>query len=152
MNLHLLPLLFVAACLGALAAAPAQAQSTTEVDGFVMYANAIPSLDLTPEVARRSGITRSRSRALLNIAVRRKLPEGGDVAVRAEISATAINLGGQRQILALREVREADAVYYLAEPRITEGESLTFEVDARPEGASTVLQARFKQAFFPPLR
>lgn len=146
-----LPLALVVLLLPAFAGAPAKAQSTTEADGFVMYANAIPSLDLAPGVARRSGLTRSRNRALLNIAVRRALPEGGDVAVRADISATAINLGGQRQLLALREVREADAIYYLAEPRIAEGEALTFEVDARPEGASTVLQARFRQAFFPPL-
>lgn len=148
-TIRLGPLLL--ALLAAVATLPAHGQATTELGDHVLLANAISSLELTPDVARRSGVTRSASRGLLNIAIRRKLPEGGDVAARAAVSADAISFSGQRQILSLREVVEGDSVYYLAEPRIAEGEALTFEVTARPEGSATVLQARFKQTFFAPL-
>lgn len=131
--------------------ADARSQATTDSGDFVMHANAIGSLELTPDVARASAVTRSASRGLLNVAVRKKLADGGDQAVRAAVSADAINFSGQRQVLSLREVREGDAIYYLAEPRISEGEDLTFEVSARPEGSTEVLQAKFKKSFFAPL-
>jgi hypothetical protein len=130
---------------------PAVAQATVEVGDHVLYASAIGSLQLTPEVARRSGITRSSNRALLNIAIRQRRPDGTDIASPAAVSADAINDSGQRQILSLREVREGDAIYYLAEPRIGDGETLLFEISARPVGGSNVLQARFRQTFFAPL-
>jgi hypothetical protein len=139
------------ALLSGILAAPAAGQATVEVGDFVLHANAIGSLQLTPEVALRSGVTRSGSRALLNIAIRRQLPDGTDVASAADVSADAINDSGQRQILSLREVREGDAIYYLAEPRIADGETLLFEINARPAGGSSVLQARFRQTFFDPL-
>ena len=128
-----------------------QAQVTIEQGSFVLHANAIHTLQLTPEVATRSGVTRSGSRGLLNIAIRQSQDEDGDRAVAAEVTATAVNLEGQRQLLRLREIREGEAIYYLAEPRIVEGESLRFEIAARPEGSSVVIEAKLSQTFFAPL-
>jgi len=127
------------------------AQTTAEVGTYTLHVNAISTLELSPEVARASAITRSASRGLLNIAIRRLRDDGSDVATRATVTADAINLSGQRQILSLREVREGDAIYYLAEPRISEAEELTFEISARPEGDASILKARFKKTFFAPL-
>jgi len=133
------------------AAAAVHAQTTVEVGDYVLHANAIPTLTLSPEVARASGITRSAKRGLLNIAIRHTQADGSDRAAKASVSADAINFSGQRQVLSLREVRDGEAIYYLAEPRIDEGEALSFEISARPEGSAEVLQARFKQTFFSPL-
>ncbi len=129
----------------------ALAQASVEVGAYTLHVNAISSLDVSVDVARASGITRSASRGLLNIAIRRLQADGSDIATPATVTADAINLSGQRQILSLREVREGDAIYYLAEPRVSEGEALTFEITARPEGDASVLQARFKKTFFAPL-
>ena len=128
-----------------------QAQAIAEVGEYTLHVNAISTLELSTEVARASGITRSASRGLLNIAIRRLQADGSDVATRATVTADAINLSGQRQILSLREVREGGAIYYLAEPRISEAEELTFEVSARPEGDASILKSRFKKIFFAPL-
>ncbi|MGQ0799735.1 MAG: DUF4426 domain-containing protein [Pseudomarimonas sp.] len=127
------------------------AQATAEIGAHTLHVNAISTLEISPDVARASAITRSASRGLLNIAVRRLRDDGSDVATRATVTADAINLSGQRQILSLREVREGDAIYYLAEPRIAEAEELTFEISARPEGDASILKARFKKTFFAPL-
>jgi hypothetical protein len=153
-NMHKRSSLFLAGivCSVLLLLAPAsEAQVLVKQADFQLHANAIHSLQLTPEVATRTGITRSGSRGLLNIAVRRSLEDGGDKAVPAEVTATAINLEGQRQLLRLREVREGDAIYYLAEPRIVEGEALRFEIAARPEGSAVVIEAKMSQTFFAPL-
>ncbi|MCG6117312.1 MAG: DUF4426 domain-containing protein [Aquimonas sp.] len=114
-----------------LAPALAVAQSSTKRGEYTVHYSALPTTLLTPEVARNSGITRSASRGLLNIAVLKDgeiMPE----AVTASVEAAAINPAGQRQNLRMREVREGSAIYYLGEPRISEGERLDFEVRITP--------------------
>lgn len=141
----------VFALLLGLVAAQVAAQSQTAPGGITVHYAALPTLELRPEVARGYAITRSASRGLLNIAVRQTLADGQSRALAATIEGAATNLAGQRQELRLREVREGDAIYYLAEPRIAAGETLDFTLDVLPEGARTPIRVRFRQAFFPPL-
>lgn len=133
---------------GTFAPLAAQEQSNSiEVGDFVVHYNAIPTTLLTPEVARHYGITRSSGRALLNISVLRK-GEDGATGTPARVTAAATNLNGQRQDLAVREVREAEAIYYLAEARFQDREVLTFELEVAPEASEEVIRARFQQQFF----
>ena len=62
--------------------------NSTQVGDLHVYYNALPSTELTPEVARQYGITRSANRALLNVSVRRGEP-GADVAVAGIATALA---------------------------------------------------------------
>lgn len=128
-------------------ALPAFADNSTRADGFVVHHNAVPSTSLTPDVARQYGITRSANRALVNISVRQGEP-GADRAVQSTVKLVATNLNGQRQDLRAREVREGDAVYYLAEARITGNDTLNFELEVTPEGAAAPIKASFRQEFF----
>jgi len=131
----------------ALLAAPAWAQSPLARDGYEVHYSAIPSTSLAPEVARQYAITRSDNRALLNIAVRR---DGR--ALAAAVTGSATNLTGQRQALAVRQVREGDAIYYLAEPRVAARETLDFDLSVVPEGSSASIPVKFRQEFFPAQR
>ena len=135
----------------ALAAAPAAAQSVAGPDGVTVHYAALPTLELRPEIARSYSITRSAARGLLNIAVRQAQADGSSRALSATIVGAATNLAGQRQELRLREVREGEAIYYLAEPRIAAGETLDFSLSVLPEGARAPIQVRFRQEFFAPL-
>lgn len=137
--------LMTAVCL-ALTAMPTFAQSTSAGDITVHY-NALATSTLAPDVARRYGITRSTSRALLNIAVRQGVP-GNDKAVPATVTATARNLSGQQQNLRMREVREGEAVYYLGEARIEGNETLGFTIEVTPTGGGKAIRASFRQEFF----
>lgn len=128
-----------------LAAFPLLAQSQTAGE-FTVHYSAIPTLDLDPTVARNTAITRSANRALLNIAIRRKQGEG-DVAVEAQITGTVSNDAGQMQALALRKVSEGDAIYYLGEPRLSPGDTLRFEIDVLPSGATRPIPIRFSREF-----
>lgn len=128
-------------------AAAAHAESFATHGEYTVHYNALPSTQIAPEVARQYAITRSANRALLNVAVRR-----GEAAVAARITGAATNLAGQRQELALREVREGEAIYYLAEPRTANQDTLAFELAVVPDGTTAPIVIRFRQEFFPPVR
>lgn len=129
--------------------APALSQEShvIEVGDIAIHYNAIPTTMLTPEVARQYGITRSSGRSLLNVSVLRK-QEGMPAATPATVTAAATNLNGQRQDLRVREVREGEAIYYLAEARFQDAETLTFDLEITPEGSSEAIRTRFQQQFF----
>ena len=125
----------------------AAAQNSLTRGDIEVHYNAVPTTVLAPEVARQYAITRSANRALLNIAVLR-----AGRAVAAKVSGAATNLSGQRQELALREVREGEAIYYLAEPRVADRETLDFDLSVLPEGSPEAIPVKFRQEFFPPAR
>ncbi|WP_188310284.1 DUF4426 domain-containing protein [Arenimonas fontis] len=131
----------------ALGLAPAVAQNLVQSGEITLHYNAVPSTSLTPDVARRYGITRSANRILVNIALRQGVP-GADLAVPAQVTVAATNLNGQRMDLRVREVREGEAIYYLAEARVVGRDTLRFEVVARPEGGEPI-RVEFRQDFFP---
>ena len=136
-------LLLVAAAL----APPVLADNSTRAGDYVVHHNAVPAASVAPDVARRYGITRSVNRALINITVRQGEP-GADRAVQATVKLAATNLNGQRQVLRAGEVREGDAVYYLAEARISGNDTLVFELEVTPGGATAPITATFQQEFF----
>ena len=127
-----------------LLAGVAQAENSIERGEYVVHYNALPSTSISPDVARQYAITRSANRALLNIAVLRQ-----GKPVTATLSGSATNLAGQRQELAVREVREGEAIYYLAEPGVANQDTLAFQVDVLPEGAQQPIPVVFRQEFFP---
>jgi hypothetical protein len=127
---------------------PVAAQNSVRSGDDTIHFAALPTREISPEVARGKAITRSENRALLNIAVRRR-QGAGDVAVRAEVRGSATNDAGQRQQLVVREVREGEAIYYLAEPRMRPGDTLRFDLEVLPEGATTAVPVRFSRRFYP---
>ncbi len=137
----------IALALGLALALPAAAENSVRSGDRVVHYNAVPTTSLTPDIARQYGITRSANRALVNIAVREGAP-GADRAVPAKVTIAATNLTGQRSDLRVREVREGDAVYYLAEARVAGNDTLAFEVEATPEGATAPIRVEFRQEFF----
>lgn len=139
--------LLLAGTLGLAMALPVAAENSLRSGNHVVHFNAVPTTSLTPDIARQYGITRSANRALVNIAVREGEP-GADRATLAKVSIAATNLVGQRSDLRVREVREGDAVYYLAEARIAGDDTLAFEVEVTPEGATAPIRVQFRQEFF----
>lgn len=141
-----LPFLPALAALLLAASTPALAGSMKTGD-ITVHFNAVPTTTLAPDVARQSGVTRSANRALVNVSVRQGEP-GADRALPATVRLVAVNQNGQRFPLTAREVREGDAIYYLAEARISGHETLTFELEVVPQGAAA-MRAVFRQEFFP---
>jgi hypothetical protein len=123
-------------------------ESTKDFGEYVLYFNALNTDQLSPEIAREYGIVRSKSRAMLNVSIHRKLAGGGTEAVTGAVSASAINLNGQLMTMTLREIREDTAIYYVGELAITNGEVLIYTIDATPSNDPSRFTVRFKKQFF----
>lgn len=123
-------------------------ESSKDFGDYVVHFNALQTDQLTPEIASRYGIVRSRSRAMLNVSILKKTEGTIGSAVTGSVSASAINLAGQLKVLAMREIKEGDAVYYIGETPITDGETLIFTVDATPINEASRFTVRFKKEFF----
>ena len=122
-------------------------QSKTFGDYTVHY-NAFTTDVLPPEVARGFGISRSRSRGMVNISVTKSETIGAPRSVPAKVSGTATNLTGQLRNLDVRQVKDGQAYYYIAELPVANEETLDFTLSVRPEGASKAYEVEFRQQFF----
>jgi hypothetical protein len=123
-------------------------ESSKDFGEYILYFNALNTDQLTPEIARQYGIVRSKSRAMLNVSIHRKLENGQTEAVTGAVTASAINLNGQLKTMTLREIREEQAVYYIGELAVTDGEVLIYTIDATPGNDPSRFTVRFKKQFF----
>ena len=98
---------------------------------------------IKPEIAQNYKLVRARDRAFVNISVVKK--EGGTHGLSSEMSGTATNLIQQSRPLKFIEIREGEAVYYLAPLRFEDEETLTFTIDLKlPNGSAEQVTFRRK--------
>lgn len=126
----------------------ARAENSTQVGDYVIYHNALTTDTLTPEIASGYNIQRSKSRALINIAVQKINPAGANQPVNAQIRLTSRSLVGHLRDIPMREVREDKAIYYIADFPVADREHLLFDVEFVPEGTAYPLRAKFEQEFY----
>jgi hypothetical protein len=115
---------------------------------YVVHFSAQPTTMLSPDVARAAGIRRSGTRAMVNIAVLRRVDDAPDLPVSAAVEVSASNLLGQRREVRMRELRDGEAIYYLGELSVANEEIVNFTVRVRPEGAGEAHEFRFQQQFY----
>ena len=127
---------------------PASAEQSMAFGDYTVHYSAFTTDILTPEVAKVYGISRSKSRALLNISVLKKVMGTTGQPVRAAVTATATNLSAQFRALSVRELDEHGAIYYIAETTVANEETLKFSVQVVPEGETAPFQFSFDQQFF----
>ncbi len=143
--------LALAAC-GGDAPKPAQRVDTPHeavrrVGDVTIRTNAMPTATLNQTVARGYGIPRREGTLLLLVAVRQG-PDGKDVALPATITATVSNLQGQRQDIAMRELRTGDLVDYVGTVDASPPDTLSFDIKIVREGAATETMT-FSRDFVP---
>jgi hypothetical protein len=116
-----------------------------EFGDYRVYYSAFNSSILSPEVAAAYDIVRGPDRGLVNIAV---MPAGTVGGRPAEVSGRVANLFAQGQELKFFEVREDDAVYYLAPFRFANEDSLTFTVTVKPMPDAPSQTLSFQRTFY----
>lgn len=126
----------------------AAAEQLVEDKDYVVHYSAFTSTMLTPEVAKAYGLTRSRQRGMINIAVQRKMPGGTNKAVMAQLEGYTGMLGGSEIPLDFQVVEEGDAIYYLAQFLIRDGDNLNFDIKVKPTPEARPLKVSFSQSFF----
>lgn len=129
---------------------PAEAAGVSSKDfgDYVVHFNAISTDQLTPEVAKAYNITRSKNRALLNVSIIRKAEGTTGQPVAGSVNALIANDTGQVKESAVREVREGDAIYYIADCAVSNAETLVFTVKATPADSNRELAVRFTRTFY----
>lgn len=132
--------LALAACGGADKPKPARVldqpqDAVARIGDVTVRANAIPTGQLNPAMAKAYGIDRADDTVLLIVAVRQG-PDGQDIAVSAEVEATASTLQGQRTPIALREVRTGDLVDHVGTAQVVRPDTLTFDIAVKRDGKS----------------
>ncbi|TVO86402.1 DUF4426 domain-containing protein [Shewanella algae] len=132
-------------CLGSLAGV-AQAEQKQTVGQFDIHYMALGSTFLTPSIAKSYGIERSRYTGIINIAVL-DTSEEGNPAVPVEISGLANNLIDARMQLKFREIREGDAIYYIAEVPYRDDQEINFQILIK-RGNELNTTLAFKQKFY----
>ncbi len=136
------------ALLLALIAGNAMAENAKEFGDYVVHYNAFRSDTLSADIAKKYNLTRRNNRAIVNIAVLKKVMHTTGKPTAAKISGHVSNLTGQLKKLAFREIREGNAIYYLSETKFTDGEFLKFELKITPEGESQPARLKFDKRFF----
>jgi len=106
---------------------------------------AIGATFFTPEIAKAYGIERSKYNGLVNISVLDNSKKGTP-AKTVSITGTARNLADQKKTLSFKEVREGDAIYYLAEVDYRNEETIRFDLTIT-DGEETH-RLEFSQKFY----
>lgn len=118
-------------------------EAVSRIGDVTIRANVLPTAQLNEATARTHGIARSDRTALLLVTVRQG-PDGKDTSLPATIHATVSDLKGQRQQIAMREVRTGDPgasggqalVDYVGTAEVAPPDTLTFDLKVLREGAA----------------
>lgn len=137
---------WIACCVLLGLSATVQAEQNKKIGPYDVHYIAFPTTFLSPEIARQYNIVRGKDRALVNISI---LDNQGK-AVAADIRGTMKNLPGQILPLDFVEVREGDALYYLASARYTDQEIVRFKIEFTPQTSSSprAYQLEFQQKLY----
>ena len=136
--------------LGCLAlSAGSEAQQSQDFGDYVVHYNALNTNLIPPQVAQGYGIQRSSSRALLNIAILKKVMDTPGTPVEAKVSASGTNLTGQRREIDIREIRDpGGAIYYLGVLPVHNMETYRFNIEVSIAGEEDPLIVKFRQQFY----
>ncbi len=94
-----------------------------------VHYSAFNSSFVLPEIASAYNIARGKDRGLVNIAL---VEEGRTGGRPARVEGTYANMLAQKWTLQFVEVREENAVYYLAPFKFENEDSLTFKIKVTP--------------------
>ncbi len=131
-----------------LASLPLQAEQFQDFGDYRVHYNAFNSDVLAPEVAKAHGLSRSSYEAIVNITVQKKNAMGSYAPVKAKIKGKASDIYSKLTKLKVKEVVEGNAIYYLAELPITDGQKLNFDLQISPTDSKHAYTLKFAQQFF----
>jgi hypothetical protein len=121
------------------------AENMKKMGTMQVHYMAINATFLTPKIAKAYNIERSRFNGLLNISVLDDTKDSTP-AKKVMIQGKARNDLGQIKTLEFDEVKEGDAIYYLAQVNYTNEETFYFDITIS-DGKETH-QLKFKQKFY----
>ncbi len=104
-------------------------ESSKTVGPYEILYSVVPTTFIGETAAASYQIVRAKDQAMVNVSVRKKV-EDGDVAHAVVVKGTYSDLM-QSRVLSFREVREKDAIYYIAAFRHGDKELLRFDLSVQ---------------------
>ena len=129
-----------------LIALPALGQQSEMFGPYELHYSVVNTTFLDPEVAAAYGITRGEKRAILNLSVREHVGEGTEPRSMMLKGKTWDLI--QNQPLEFQEIKEEQAMYYIAEFKFINEEWRFFEVYFRPDGADETYTFKLKHQLY----
>lgn len=124
----------------------AAGSESVKVGEVVMHLTAVQTDKLPEQVVRRYGVPRDARTVLLVMSLR----QGEDADARAlsahRIQATATDLLGRKQTVAMREMRDGELIDYIGTAQVSPPDTLRFEVSA--DNGRGIHRARFNRDYF----
>jgi len=124
--------------------APALGQQSEKFGDLELHYSVVNTTFLSAEIAELYGITRGKQRAILNLALRK--PRAGTIGTgqAMQLRGEVRDLMQTQQALEFKEIREGDAIYYIADFRFINEEWRFFDLNFRPEGTDKTYSFDFK--------
>ena len=136
-------LLLLALCQHAFAAE----EHSKRFGDYEVHYTVLNSTFIKPDIAQHYGITRGHDRALVNVAINKLVPGGETTAQSAEVSGSSSDLIHETP-LEFHEVREGDAIYYLAELTFRNRELRSFTINFKPAADVGPYAVKFNQTLY----
>ncbi len=124
----------------------AQAENAKEYNEHIIYYNAFPSDSLPAQMTKQYGLKRSKNYAMINISVMKK-GAGVPIGVKSKVTGYLKNLMGQKRKLEFREIKEGQAVYYIAQIGVQSREQVSFSIDIVPQDSKEKYDIQFNKKF-----
>lgn len=124
------------------------AENSKEFGDYVVHYNAFRSDTISAEIAKQYNLARANNRVLINIAVLKKVMNTTGKPTSSSVTGHASNLTGQLKKLKFKQITEGNAIYYLAETKISDGEFLKFDIKIVPENETKAARLQFDKRFF----
>ena len=127
-----------------------RAEQVVEHGDYRLHYMAMVTEELPPAVAQVYGITRSSKQGVLILNLQQQ--QAPLVSLASEAKGRIRNLIGQERLDELREVRERDAIYWIATFSFSHLETMRFDFELQPKGSNTRIALNFSQQFYTPGR
>jgi len=123
-----------------------QADNSKEYADHIVYINAFPTDSLPPEMTKKYALKRSKNYALVNVSVMEK-GTGSPVGAKSRVTGELKNLMGQSRTLEFREIKEGQAIYYIAQIGVQSKETVNFFITIKPDSNKEKYEMKFAKTF-----
>ncbi len=118
------------------------------VGDYIVYYNVFNSSFLQPETAKTYGIPRTGTTAVLNVSIHKVNNKHLPDAVSANVQGRAENQISQMEDLAFREIKEGEAIYYLADFQFRPNEYSKINFSIRLPDLEAPIELRVNKKFY----
>jgi hypothetical protein len=137
---------FITLCL--MAVTSGVSAETADFGEYRVNYSIISSTFLNPDVAEQYNLKRSRGLGVVNVSILKEDEDGVYRPIGGQIEGQVFNDLQQSSYLGFRRITEGEVIYYLAQFSYSNGELLTFQISASPQGSQRELPVRIAKELF----